>query len=42
MPWERFAKFSDDELRGLPMYLQSIPLVESAPQWDKKTRRTRR
>ncbi|MFQ5611234.1 MAG: c-type cytochrome [Anaerolineae bacterium] len=29
MPWEAFAKFSDDELRALWMYLQSLPAKES-------------
>jgi hypothetical protein len=32
MPWERFAKLSDDEMRGLPMYLQSLPVLETATE----------
>lgn len=27
MPWKAFAKFHDDELKGLWMYLQSVPAV---------------
>ena len=30
MPWEAFAKFDDDELKGLWMYLQSLPAVSNA------------
>jgi len=29
MPWQSFAKFNDDELKGLWMYLQSLPAVSS-------------
>lgn len=32
MPWESFAKFDDDELVGLWMYLQSLPPAETASQ----------
>jgi mono/diheme cytochrome c family protein len=30
MPWESFAKFSDDELKGLWMYLQNLPSLPTA------------
>lgn len=30
MPWKSFAKFDDDELIGLWMYLQTLPPVETA------------
>jgi cytochrome c553 len=29
MPWEAFAKYSDDELKALWMYLQSVPAVSN-------------
>jgi hypothetical protein len=32
MPWEPFGKLADDELRGLWMYLQSLPPQETATQ----------
>lgn len=32
MPWESFAKFDDEELIGLWMYLQTLPPVETAAQ----------
>ena len=28
MPWEAFGKFDDDELKGLWLYLQSLPPQE--------------
>ena len=30
MPWEAFSKFGDDEVKGLWMYLQSLPAVSDA------------
>jgi mono/diheme cytochrome c family protein len=32
MPWESFGKFSEDELRGVWMYLQSLPPQTTASQ----------
>ncbi len=32
MPWESFGKFSDEELKGLRMYLQSLPATPTATQ----------
>jgi mono/diheme cytochrome c family protein len=32
MPWESFGKFSDEELKGLWMYLQSLPATPTATQ----------
>lgn len=32
MPWQSFAKFDDDELIGLWLYLQTLPAVETAAQ----------
>jgi len=29
MPWEAFARLDDEELKGLWMYLQSVPAVSS-------------
>lgn len=32
MPWESFGKFDDDELRGLWIYLQTLPAGEAAAE----------
>lgn len=32
MPWESFGKFDDEELRGLWMYLQTLPAGETAEE----------
>lgn len=32
MPWDSFGKFNDDELRGLWMYLQTLPAGDSASE----------
>ena len=32
MPWRSFGKFDDDELRGLWIYLESLPLAETAAE----------
>lgn len=32
MPWESFGKFSDGELKGIWMYLQSLPAATAATQ----------
>ena len=32
MPWRRFGKMTDDELKAIWLYLQSVPPVEVTPQ----------
>jgi mono/diheme cytochrome c family protein len=32
MPWESFGKFDDDELKGLWMYLSSLPALEATAE----------